>query len=515
MGFAGKMPRGWFGCKLYGYGIIVPAMERADRNQRAVIGTQAKACATIILLACCPCAFALNPSLDTNQYAHKSWTIRDGFFKGVITSIAQTPDGYLWLGTEFGLLRFDGIRTVSWQPPAGEHLPGSFIENLLAARDGRLWIATRVGLASWKEGKLTLYPELAGYNVEALLQDHEGTVWAGASGTSTGRICEFQSGSAQCHGDYGALGRVVTFVYEDRGDSLWIGASTGLWRSKPGPPKLYPMQDPLALTEGDNGALLIATRNGIRQLLHGKAEAYPLPGAGGEFRPSRLLRDRNGGLWIGTQDRGLLHVHQGRTDVFARPDGLSGDYISRLYEDREGDIWVATNEGLDRFRDFAVPTISVKQGLSNDSVMSVLTARDGSVWLGTIDGLNRWNNGQITIYRKRSSGLPGDKVESMYQDDRGRIWVSSDGGMAYFENGRFNPVRGVPGRYVQSIEGDSAGNLWISHMVDGLLLLTGGSLVERIPWARLGHKDFAYSLFSDPVQGGLWLGFFQGGVAYF
>src|SRR5208283_464257 len=128
MGFAAKMPRGWFGCKLYGYGIIVPAMERADRSRRTVIGTRAtrngstnrKACATIILLACCPCAFGLNPSLDINQYAHNAWTVRDGFFQGYIDGIAQTPDGYLWLGTEFGLVRFDGVRSVPWQAGPGE-----------------------------------------------------------------------------------------------------------------------------------------------------------------------------------------------------------------------------------------------------------------------------------------------------------------------------------------------------------------------------------------------------------
>ena len=83
-----------------------------------------------------------------------------------------------------------------------------------------------------------------------------------------------------------------------------------------------------ALIEGDNGALLIAMRGGIRQLVDGKAEAYPLPGVGRQFTPVRLLRDRDGGLWIGTTDRGLLHVHQGRTDVFAQSDGLSGDFIA-------------------------------------------------------------------------------------------------------------------------------------------------------------------------------------------
>src|ERR1700730_4929281 len=129
-----------------------------------------------ILLACCPCASALNPSLDINQYAHTAWPVREGFFKGIITSIAQTPDGYLWLGTELGLLRFDGVRSVPWQPPPGEHLPSSNIRRLLAARDGRLWIGTIEGLASWKDGKLTYYPELAGQDVLALLEARAGTV---------------------------------------------------------------------------------------------------------------------------------------------------------------------------------------------------------------------------------------------------------------------------------------------------------------------------------------------------
>ena len=107
-------------------------------ERRAAGRTQAKACATLILLTCCPCAFALNPSLDISQYAHTAWTIRDGFFKGSITSIAQTPDGYLWLGTQLGLLRFDGVRAVPWQPPGGEQLPSNFISDLLVVHEGTL-----------------------------------------------------------------------------------------------------------------------------------------------------------------------------------------------------------------------------------------------------------------------------------------------------------------------------------------------------------------------------------------
>jgi ligand-binding sensor domain-containing protein len=113
------------------------------------------------------------------EYAHTAWKVRDGFTKGEITSIAQTPDGYLWLGTEFGLLRFNGVRAVPWEPPAGQHLPTNMIESLLVTREGTLWIGTWKGLASWKDAKLTVYPELAGLLIMGLIQDRDGAVWAG------------------------------------------------------------------------------------------------------------------------------------------------------------------------------------------------------------------------------------------------------------------------------------------------------------------------------------------------
>jgi signal transduction histidine kinase len=200
-------------------------------------------------------------------------------------------------------------------------------------------------------------------------------------------------------------------------------------------------------------------------------------------------------------------------DLFTRSDGLSGDAITNLFEDREGNIWVATMDGLDRFRDFAVPTISGKQGLSNPYVWSVLAARDGSVWLGTRDGLNRWNDGQIAVYHKGTSGLP-EEADSLFQDDRGRIWISTRSGAAYFEDGRFFSVSGVPAGQSFSIAGDSAGNLWISHE-KGVLRLLGGRVIEQIPWAKLGREDFAFSVLPDSLRGGLWLGFLRGGLSYF
>jgi signal transduction histidine kinase/ligand-binding sensor domain-containing protein len=470
------------------------------------------------LLACCGIASALNPSLEINQYAHTAWTIREGFFKGAIYAIAQTPDGYLWLGTEFGLLRFDGVRSFAWQPPAGVKLPSNYIRSLLGAHDGRLWIGTDNGLASWKDGKLTTFPELAGQFVVSLHEDREGTIWAGGIAPSIGKLCAIRNTSTQCYGDDGSFGQAVLSTYELSDGTLWVGASTGLWRWKPGPPKHYPTRDVLfanGLIEGGNGVPLIAASSGILQLVGGKLEAYRTPGVGQQIAATNLMRDRNGGLWVAASSRGLLHVRQGGTAVFTRSDGLSGDDIFALYEDHEGSIWVATESGLDRFRDFAVPTLSVKQGLSNSSgVWSVLATRDGSVWVGTRDGLNKWHDGQITIYRKRGGGSPEDAMGSLFRDDRGRIWVSTLQGIVYLENGQFIPVADVPGGVVRSFAGDEAGNLWISHQDQGLFRLLGGKVVERIPWNGLGRKDWAEAVLPDPLQGGLWLGFFRGGVAY-
>ena len=476
-----------------------------------------------MLLAWCPSAFALNPALDVSQYAHTSWKIRDGFLKSPIRGIAQTPDGYLWLGTETGLFRFDGVRPVPWQPPPDQHLPDNFIWSLLAARDGTLWIGTSKGLASWKDANLTEYPELAGQYIFKIVEDREGTVWAAGFGVPIGSLSAIRNGSVERYAADGALGRGVVSLYEDSKGDLWAGVENGLWRWKPGPPEFYPLPgEPngiWVLGEDSEDALLIARHGGIHRFVDGKTEAYPLSSAVGKFDTQRLLRDRDGGLWIGTSDRGLIHVHQGRTDVFAQSDGLSAEDVYALFEDHEGNIWVTTINGLHRFRDFAVSTFTVSQGLSNELVGSVLASRDGSVWIGgTLGGLNQWKNGQITTPRT-GSGKPDGKLngltpQSLFRDDSGRIWVSTRRGIGYLQHDRFIAVSGVPSGNVLSIVDDIAGNLWIDNEPLGLFELLRGGDVQHIPWAGLGHKDHASVLAADPVQGGLWIGFFLGGIAY-
>ena len=476
-----------------------------------------------MLVAAYPCAFALDTSLDISQYAHTAWRVRDGFTKGTISTIAQTPDGFFWLGTEFGLLRFDGVRAVPWQPPPAQHLPSAAIFSLHAARDGTLWIGTTKGVASWKDGKLTQYPELAGETIRApILEDHEGTIWVGGLAfPPPGKLCAIRKGSVQCYGEDGSLGNGVRGLYEDRGGNLWVGVREGVWHWKPGPPKFYPEMGPgngiQGLAETDDGALLFGPRAGIKRLVGGKIEPYPLPGTGRDFTAARLLRDRDGNLWIGTSDAGLVHFHGGRTDVLNQADGLSGDFITALMIDREGNIWVATDGGLDRFREFAVSTLSLNQGLSNASILSVLADRDGSVWLSTRRGLNRWNKGQITVFGdSRMNGLlNGNYAGSMFQDSRGRIWASTLREFGYLENGRFISMKNVPGGPVYSITEDHSGNLWIANKDLGLIHLSQDGQIQQTPWTGMGHEDYALALAVDPLRRGLWAGFYRGGIAYF
>src|SRR6266566_2310296 len=491
----------------------------------------------LIMLFACACAFALDPSLDVSQYAHTAWKVREGFTKGPINLMAQTPDGYLWLGTESGLLRFDGVRAAPWQPPGGAQLPSNFISGLLVAHDGTLWIGTLKGLARYKDGKLTQYPEFAAASVGLFLEDREHTIWFGARQAAIGRLCSIRNGNIECYGA-GNFGIFVNPLYEDHKGNLWVNGQTGLWRWAPGPPERYELPrgvtSVIALTEDDSGTLLLGTNDGLKQLVGGKIQNYALPGISGHFTPFKFLRSRDGTLWIGTP-HGLLHLHQGKVDRFSVIDGLSGENVDRIFEDREGSVWVATSDGLDRFREYAVPTISRNQGLSSPAAALVQATSDGSIWTGAAEGLNRWANGRVTFYRGKSAlsqnraadeaklnvgGAAGEIANgglfgtpySLGRDDEGRLWVATDKGLFYFERDRFSPVSGVPGGYTFSIAGDGHDSMWILQ-VESLFHWSPNAAVQQIPWSQFGQRT-GRAMLPDRDPGSLWLGFYEGGLVY-
>jgi len=167
---------------------------------------------------------ALDTSRQISQYGHTAWRTEDGVFSGAPNAITQTTDGYLWIGGQAGLMRFDGVRFVSWQPPQGSELPSSRINSLLGARDGSLWIGTSMGLARWQNGNLTNYVDAAG-SIMAILEDRGDTIWIARANLSDtkGPLCKVTDTGVRCYGrdDGLALPFAVTLANDTLGN-VWL-----------------------------------------------------------------------------------------------------------------------------------------------------------------------------------------------------------------------------------------------------------------------------------------------------
>ena len=480
---------------------------------------------TLALLLFCADLHALEPSHAISQYGHTAWTRQNGGLQAGVFALTQTPDGDLWVGTEFGLFHFDGVRFLPWQPPPGQHLSSEYIFALAASPDGSLWIGTRQGLARWNGNRVENHETRerpSGPSVSSILVDRAGTVWAGTAGYRSGGLCRVERDSLRCDDTNGRLpNHGVLSLHEDRLGQLWTGGMGRLARVEPRDLRVYPVRAPVgtiyAIAEDGNGQIWIADggENGLRRLLDGKLVPYPLRSLGQKIRPKTLLADRNGGLWVGTAGQGLLHLYNGRLDRFDRADGLSGDHVRCLFEDREGNVWAATETGLDRFRDLPVTMMSKREGLPESGVVSVSASHRGGMWIGALGGLDRVEDGRVTAYSKRD-GLPRDEIMSIFEQEDGRLWVDSTAGVAYSGQGRFHTLDDYAGRkiHLAAAAEDRDHCVWLSDPDLGLIRMQGTRVAEILPWLHFENKQ-AWTLEADPKRGGLWLGFSQGGIAWF
>jgi ligand-binding sensor domain-containing protein len=349
-------------------------------------------------------ARALDPNNHISQYGHTTWRIQDGVFNGTPHTIAQTADGYVWIGTEGGLVRFDGVRFVPWTEPQGKHLPSPDVYSLLGSRDGSLWIGSGDGLARWTNGDLVNYPDTSG-RINAIAEDQQGKVWMVRSrNRGKGALCELAGQKGRCYGAADGLNCPFGQALEiDRGGNIWVGSPNALCRWKDRSSDTY-LQKELKKTEAPTGVTGIAAGKdgslwagiarpgkdfGLQRFAGGVFKTYSVPGMdGASLSVNALFLDRNNALWIGTKDQGIYRVYGGQADHFGSADGLSSDYVENFLEDREVNVWIATSKGIDCFRDIRVVTFSVQEGLSIDAVGAVLAAIDGTIWIGTEGALN-------------------------------------------------------------------------------------------------------------------------------
>jgi ligand-binding sensor domain-containing protein/two-component sensor histidine kinase len=466
---------------------------------------------------------ALDPALAGSQYLHTSWTQEEGADLPGVQAIAQTQDGYLWLGTGAGLIRFDGIRFVHWEPRAGEELPGNDIRILIASSRRGLWIGSALGIARLDRGRLIAYPAAdhwLGGTVVAMVEDHLERLWMlgqAPAGVSLGVL--LPDDTFQVYGrNEGLPAQPVQTVFEDRQHVLWLGTTKGLCRWSPGSQAdclNIPSVNVLSLVEEENGGLLIAddlSRTTLRLSNGALQPAITQPGYTSVF-PKVTLRDHDGNVWMGTPGQGLLRFRHGRLERFTRVDGLSSDVVHSLSEDREGDLWIGTARGIDRLRDPKVVHVSSINGLSSDLVMAVYAARQGGAWVGTFGGgLNRVTATHITRY-PADSGLPGRTVISLYEEPGGRLWVATAAGLAHSSGNRFVQVRDTHGGSLDrvfAISGQSNGALALADSKRGLFTVRAGVAHPLIVPGR--QKEVIYQLEFDR-SGVLWIGYFHGGIA--
>ena len=471
-------------------------------------------------------AEALDPSRRISQYGHTAWRMQDGYFTGAPNAIAQTADGYLWIGTQSGLVRFDGVRFMPWTPPPGKRLPSTTITALLAARDGSLWIGTYGGLSHWVHGDLITYPDSA-VRVNAILEDRQGAIWiARTEATYAAPFCQVIDIRLRCYGkDDGVPQLTGVALAEDPDGSLWIGGEQ-LLHWKAGAITSYTRKGVQARMDGigslagtSTGALWVGMARpglglGLQRLMRGEWKPFVTPTFDSStLEVVSLHLDRDEALWIGATARGIYRIQGNEVDHFGTENGLSGDFVSQFYQDREGTLWAATSGGLDSFRDMPVASFSIREGLSTTEVDSVLASRDGTIWIASAGALDALRRGRVTALRN-GKGLPGFQVTSLLEDRAGRLWVGLDEKLTVYANGRFRSIDmpdGSPVGLVVGITEDVHGDIWIEITGSPRKLIRIQGLTVRDVFPAPGMPE-ARRIAADPA-GGIWLGLLSGGLA--
>jgi ligand-binding sensor domain-containing protein/signal transduction histidine kinase len=474
----------------------------------------------VLLMISVDSLFALDRNFSALQYLHTSWTQEEGGALPPIRTMAQTADGYLWLGTSNGLIRFDGMRFVRWEAGPGEELPGRDIRCLLSSSRGGLWIGTTSGVARFDRGRLIRYPAADRRSgiVISMVEDPSGSLWMLiVRDANTSLAVLRQDGSVRTYGPADGLpDQTLATLFQDRAANLWIGTFGGLCRWFPETRAAcwsLPSRQILSVIGGSSGELLaIDGARSVVRFRDGRFEPVVMGLENASLSPKVMLRDGDGNIWIGTTGQGLLRLRGGHVERLTRRDGLSSDHISALLEDREGNLWAGTERGIDQFSAPRNLHFSTLDGLSSDAAMSVCTTHQGATWVGTAGGgLNRIEGDRITQYRI-NSGLPSTTVASLYADAGGRLWAGTAGGLAYLSGDRFVELRapgGAPLDRVFAITGDPSGTMWLADTRNRLFAIHNGvARALSIPGAE---NKRIYQLQGDR-NGRLWVGFYQDGV---
>ncbi len=507
-------------------------MKTADAGIASMTG-RLLVCALCAVL--CPPAFSLDRDRSINQFYYTFWNEKDGA-PSQITALAQTEDGYLWIGSEQGLFRFDGARFEEYKPRAGVELPSHSIYALMPTSDGGLWAAfSPNGLAYLKGGTLRLFnrDELPDSPVHCLAQDHEGRIWAG---TEAGLALHQGNRWVDIGQSWNLPREMIRYLLVDREGTLWVSTIKRIAFLKQGS-KRFELGGSVGtgvttLAQAKDGRVWLAedNRGEVRPVPLGEHSANSeFPAVGGKGL-SELLFDRDGALWMTDTYLGIIRIRypeklsdriygldDPELELFGERDGFSGGAAGQLLEDREGNIWIGCSNGLVQFRHTDVLPVRLPEGYQR---LTLLAGQHAGLWVGTINykpllhihgenvlverGAERvasvlrdsngdaWWGGRTGIWRQRGTefkyfplakaAIP-DWMREIIPSREGGLWIKlGDVGFVHFNEGVWNLHAWPPG--VPSVGGtfrygpsasyvDAAGQTWLGYTSGQVILLDG------------------------------------------
>jgi signal transduction histidine kinase/ligand-binding sensor domain-containing protein len=477
---------------------------------------------TLLYLSCLIPAILSAQTLSTHKvlgrYQQFLWQDQHGLPQNGVLSILQSRDGYLWLGTIEGAVRFDGARFVVFDNNNTPEIKNNQILSLAEDRAGNLWLgAVGGGLTRYAEGRFRHYSKrdgLASDFVRCLLVDRAGNLWIGTRG---GGLNLFRDERFTTYTIKDGLpGDQILTLAEAPNGVLWIGTTKGLARFEQGRFTTYTTREGLphervnAICVESEDKVLVGTAGGLCRLEQDRCVAVA-PALGSV---TALYEDRQHNLWIGTGGNGLFLRKNGRFTQYTVRDGLSSETVLALYQDPQGDVWVGTVDGgLVQLREGRFGVYTVEDGLPHNFVAAVFEDSQSNLWLGTNGGLSRLKDGIITTYPAHQ-GRP--ETGSIAEDRAGNLWFSANGQLSQLRNGQFirwTAAQGLPYEPVRDLLGDRAGNLWLSTPGHGLTLLREGHFYRFD--ARDGLADNEITALYEGPSGTIWIGLRNGGISRF
>lgn len=477
---------------------------------------------------------ALEPTTPLANYGRQSWLMENGLPQNTVHALAQTQDGFLWLGTEAGLVRFDGYNFAVFDRNSTPALPSGDIRCLLAASDGALWIGTADGLARWRNHEVTVFTTQDGLpanGIKAIARDGSGVIWTWTDlGLASLHDNRFVQETEQLPG-----GDATALI--ESNDKVWISNAQDLFSRAHdhwSPTRsiasagLSAIEFAETMTSGElalansseltlvranhvlqryavgreirgtriqamladrEGSLWIGTNSGLARLENGKLQFLPVTDPLSGASVLSLLEDHEGNLWAGTETSGLHILRDMRFEYVDSRNGISSDKTTTVVEDKAGSLWVGTNgAGLNVLNQNAGDlrtrkTYTVRDGLLSNVILALGSAANGDMWVGTPDGLNLIRRGRVDSFTS-ADGLPDDFVRSLLVDEDGSLWISTRRGLTHWMDaptGRrmetFTHANGLGSDLVGAMARDSRGTLWVATLA-GLSRIDGKKITN-------------------------------------